>query len=107
MAITSDNPLVIAPIEGKTYDVWWLWEMKVVADDLSPATLTKLQVTYKLCRNMPDGSKELYPDETVGTKTLFIPDLFALASQSPEVGGLLGQVIEMLGQLGKVNNAIT
>lgn len=102
MPILSDNPIIIPATEIKTeekiYNIWWLNELHIVAPNANGDTPVSARIVFQAMRELDDGGFEYHPDST---KELNISDLFSLAKDSPEMGGLFNSVIDACGNLGK------
>lgn len=102
MPITSDNPTVVPAAAEKTFDQWWLSGLHIHANDCNAPVNVNAAFRKMTQRDAETGLAEL----DGGMRGYHVPDLFALASENPDVAALIDTLVTTVGALAKAANVI-
>lgn len=84
---------------GITWDKYWLQSLIITTSVFDEKV--SLYAEFWLCRDVGENDKEIKQD-TGGEeiKSIFVDDVFAVAEQTSEVGGVMGAIMQILNGLG-------
>lgn len=105
MAIISENPPTIPPVEPKVYPIWWIQKMSIEAPECNAWSPAKLVVEFRAMRRDTNGNGEFFPGED-NPRTLVIDNIFDVQNQPAELGPVIDMVVDALGQLAKMKRII-